>query len=445
MLSMKRLSLALLSVAFVSVMFARGPVLRPVGEGWAKNSVNTTVFRNNSVVSAGGCQYTAYYDNEQYVVVAKRKLNSGKWRVSRTDFKGNCKDAHNVISIMVDGDGYLHISWDHHNNKLHYAVSKEPGSLELGPERAMVGDDENKVTYPEFYRLKGGNLLFVYRSGGSGNGNLVFNFYNSKEKRWSRVQNALIDGEGQRNAYWQMCTDDAGTIHISWVWRESPDVKSNHDLCYARSRDNGVTWENSRGEQYSLPIRASNADYIYRIPQGSELINQTSMSCDAQGNPCIATYWRDSLSAVPQYRIVYWDGTRWMQQQVSRRTTPFTLGGVGTKSIPVSRPRIVMAQVGGKQAACMIFRDAERGSVVSAALCADLAKGEWMYRDLTPFTVAEWEPSFDTELWKSSGKLHIFVQKTIQVNGSDYKVAADVPPTMVNILEINGMKKLWKK
>ena len=31
----------------------------------------------------------------------------------------------------------------------------------------------------------------------------------------------LVSGEGKRNAYWQAVTDKKGTIHISWVWRES--------------------------------------------------------------------------------------------------------------------------------------------------------------------------------------------------------------------------------
>ena len=102
-----------------------------------------------------------------------------------------------------------------------------------------------------------------------------------------QLSDNLIDGEGKRNAYWQACVDDKNIIHISWVWRESPDVASNHDLCYARSKDGGVTWENSRGKKYQLPINATTAEYAWHIPQNSELINQTSMSADKSGNPII--------------------------------------------------------------------------------------------------------------------------------------------------------------
>jgi hypothetical protein len=33
----------------------------------------------------------------------------------------------------------------------------------------------NRVTYPEFHALPGGDLLFLYRDGGSGGGNLAMN------------------------------------------------------------------------------------------------------------------------------------------------------------------------------------------------------------------------------------------------------------------------------
>ena len=55
----------------------------------------------------------------------------------------------------------------------------------------------------------------------------------------------------------------------------------------------GVTWYKSSGEQYELPIQIVNAEYACRLPQNCELINQTSMSADAEGNPYIATYWRE--------------------------------------------------------------------------------------------------------------------------------------------------------
>ena len=164
----------------------------------------------------------------------------------------------------------------------------------------MTGRREDRVTYPEFYNMPDGDLLFLYRDGTSGSGNLVLNRYDVRSKQWTRLQDNLIDGEGDRSAYPQTVVDSLGTIHISWVWRESPDVATNHDLCYARSSDGGATWTKSTGEKYKLPITAASAEYVWRIPQNSELINQTSMAADGRGRPYIAAYWWNLDSAVPQ-------------------------------------------------------------------------------------------------------------------------------------------------
>lgn len=405
-----------------------------VGSGYSGTSVNTTIFRNSSIVTHKGEQYTAYYDADGYMVIAKRALGKEQWLLSRSHYKGNIRDAHNVISLMVDGAGYLHVSFDHHGHPLRYCRSIAPGSITLGPLESMVGEDENDVTYPEFYTLKSGNLLFAYRSGASGRGNLVLNKYNVKLQQWERVQSVLIDGENKRNAYWQLYVDDKGTIHLSFVWRETWMVETNHDLGYARSTDDGKSWCKSDGTPYQLPITIDNAEYAWRIPENSELINQTSMSADAHGNPYIATYWRDADSDVPQYRLVWHDGKGWHSSQVTQRTTPFSLKGGGTKMIPIARPRMVAY----KNKAFYIFRDEERGSKVSMAYTTDLRKGAWQVVDLTNFPVHAWEPSLDSELWKKKQQLHIFVQETHQGDGERTK---DTAPTPVYVLELNSLKQ----
>ena len=153
-----------------------------VGKGWAGNSINTVVFRKNSLASFKDVQFIAFYDAEGYVVIGKRNLKDTVWQLQKTIYKGNIKDAHNCISIAVDGEGYLHMAWDHHNNQLHYCKSVTPLSLELTSQMSMIGPAENKLSYPEFHKLPNGNLLFLYRDGGSGNGNLVINSYDVKKK-----------------------------------------------------------------------------------------------------------------------------------------------------------------------------------------------------------------------------------------------------------------------
>lgn len=424
-------SLFLLPLISAQLSFAQ-TTSSVIGKGWANNSVNTIIFRKNSLVTHNGYQYAAYYNQEKKVVLAKRKLGSNDWITRETDFKGKTEDAHNVISIMMDGDGFLHLAWDHHNNPLHYSRSVEAGSLDLISPTSMVGRNEKELSYPEFYRLPDGNLLFFYRDGGSGRGDLIINKYNRKTKTWSRLQDNLISGERKRNAYWQAFVDDKGTIHISWVWRESPDVASNHDMCYARSKDGGFTWEKSTGEPYSLPIIAATAEHALDIPQKSELINQTSMGADKKGNPFIVSYWKDQGQLIPQYHLLYNLGESWKTMALDFRKTPFSLSGGGTKRIPISRPQVMVKGTGKGASLLMLFRDEERGSKASALLMSSLKKKKWEITDLSEENLGSWEPSFDTELWKQKKLLNLFVQHTEQTDGEGI---SNIQPQPVKVLE----------
>ncbi len=421
-----------------AVCFARNiqaqqiPRVTTAGKGWANNSINTVVFRKNSLVSYRNTQYIAWYNKDGFVVLGKRILPSGKWQLFTTQYKGDMNDAHRSISIMLDGDGYLHLCWDHHNNSLNYCRGVAAGSLQMTGKISMTGSLEDRVTYPEFYRLPNGNLIFLYRDGQSGNGNLIINRYDIHTKQWKQLHNNLIDGENQRNAYWQACTDKKGVIHLSWVWRESSDVASNHDMCYAQSADGGDTWTKSTGEKYQLPVNAGTAEYILRIPQRSELINQTSIYADEESHPFIASYWRDQDDSIPQYHILYKTGDTWQVQNPGFRKTAFTLSGGGTKRIPVSRPQVISWKNGKVNTVAVVFRDEERGSKISMAINNDISKNKWQVKDLTQESVGSWEPTYDTEWWKQKKLLHLFVQFTDQ---KDSEGRAAIAPQEISVLE----------
>ncbi|WP_198550759.1 BNR repeat-containing protein [Salegentibacter salinarum] len=407
-----------------------------VGDGWANNSVNTVIFREKAITTHKKNQFTAFYNEEGFMVLAKRKLDRSSWEIHKTRYKGNTKDAHNAISIAIDGDGFLHVSWDHHDNELRYARSKKALGLELSEKMPMTNNLEDKVSYPQFYNLKDGNLVFFYRSGHSGSGSLIANNYSTKTHNWTRLQDNLIDGEDKRNAYWQTTVDSKGTIHISWVWRESWDVATNHDIAYARSKDGGKTWEKSTGEKYELPITESSAEYAWKVPQNSSLINQTSITTDAEGNPYIASYWNEENIDATQFQVVYLEDGNWKKETTDFRKSFFNLGGGGTKSIPISRPEILIGEnVRGKKV-YLLFRDEERDNKVSIAGKSFFSNDKWKVDDLTDYSVGQWEPNYDKELFQIKNDLHIFLQKVIQVDGEGI---AEEEATPIKILEIKNL------
>lgn len=232
--------------------------------------------------------------------------------------------------------------------------------------------------------------------------------------------------------YWRVAVDQVGTIHLSWVWRESPDVASNHDLCYAKSTDGGISWLKSTGEKYQLPITATNAEYTVKIPQQSELINQTSMFADAKGNVFIAGYWRGANETGPQYHLVFKTDSSWKVSNLNFRKTTFSLSGTGTKRIPISRPQIIVWPNGKYYVAGLLFRDAERGNKASIALNDHLGSENWIIKDLTKTSMGDWEPTYDTELWKTKSILSLFLQNVTQIDGEG---KAEQTPTQVQVLD----------
>ena len=207
--------------------------------------------------------FRAFYDGD-YPRVREAQTRPSELEVATAQYSGDARDAQKSISISIAVNGFLHIPLNQHDTPLHIAAAPS-GTLEPGP----IDDGEgSRVTYP-ILSLRGFDLLFLYPRRSSGSGDLMLRRYHTRTRKWVRVHDSLIDGEGERNAYWQMAVDSKGTIHLSWVWRETPDVATNHDLCYAKSDDGGKTWRKSSGEKYRLPITAGTAEYAFGIRSGA--------------------------------------------------------------------------------------------------------------------------------------------------------------------------------
>jgi rhamnogalacturonyl hydrolase YesR len=298
--------------------------------------------------------------------------------------------------------------------------------------RAMVGEAEQSLTYPQFFRLADGNLLFLYRDGGSGNGRLLLNHYNAEQQKWSRRQDNLIEGESQRSAYWDMSIDKNGRLHLAWNWRETPDVASNHDLLYARSDDGGKTWQRSDGGDYQLPITQASAEVAAAIPQNHNLMNPPAVGANRQGQPVIASYWSPETDARPRFNLVHRDEHGWHTIPGPEAGRDFSLQGHGTKHPPISRAALLV-ETGWGKGAHLIYRDDSRENRVLAASVDDLQKPEWHFRYLTEKSVGAWEPSIDPAQWQRMKQAQLLLQPATQLDGNDHS-GSDAKPTPLSLL-----------
>lgn len=435
-----RALLSLLVAGFIAMLFSATsraadpttlPLTRiPIGMAYAGTAVNTAIFRVNAVVSASGYQFVTYYDADGAVVVARRKLGDTNWDIAPQPFKGNIRDAHNVVVLGVSYDGRLHLSYDHHGNALHYRVSEKPLDVHsFGPERPMTGAKEDHVSYPQFVSGADGSFYFFYRDGASGNGTLCLNRYDVPTAKWQAVHHPLVDGENKCNPYWwRPAIGPAGEIHLAWCWRDRPNAETNHDLCYAMSKDGGKTWLRSDGKAQAIPVTRGNAEVVDPIPQNSNLINQCSAAIDSAGHPHLTHYHNDA-AGVPQYFHVWHDGTAWHRNQVSHRTQKFSLGGAGSLAIPISRPEIAISKSGGVY---VITRDAEIGGGIRLYRAAGAPYDQWEPIDLTREDQGNWEPAYDIPRLQTAGVLSLFV---LPVRQGNHERTTDFPPQEAVLFE----------
>jgi hypothetical protein len=270
------------------------------------------------IVTKAGRQYVAFYDAERRLTIASRAIDSDAWQFVGLPTSVGW-DSHNYVVLAIDDGGYLHVSGNMHAVPLVYYRSTKPWEIaSLEPVPGMVGRDEQRCTYPKFFRGPKNELLFTYRDGSSGNGNQIYNVYDEKARSWRRLLDTpLTDGEGERNAYLQGPQKGPdGLFHLIWVWRETPDCATNHDLCYARSRDL-VHWETSGGKPLELPIRLATAEVVDPVPEHGGLINGCEhLGFDSDKRPVLSYHKFDANGKTQAYTARLESG-KWVVRQAS--------------------------------------------------------------------------------------------------------------------------------
>lgn len=394
-----------------------------LGDAWAGNTINTVIFRHHGIFTHDNTQYTAFYVDAHTLRLVQRDLVTDTLKTFDLPGEYNLRDAHNSISMGIDRNGHLHISYDHHATQLRYRRSINPGDIGAWTqELPMTGAHEEKVTYPTFILPHHGfPLTFLYRDGVHDKGTARIKTYDEATQTWTNHPQPILSGAEQKpwtsNAYWNhpaVGTD--GSLHLSFVWRthtlgEEQRI-NNINIGYACSYDNGLTWQTSHKRPYKLPITQVNAETIYPVSPGSNLINQTSMALDSHNRPHIAFY-ADDPDGIPQYQHLWFDGKVWHHQIVSNRTQAFSLQGGGTLQIPISRPEIVI----DRQDNVYIITRGDHTVNRTAATC--LLAPDYRYLPENTLILCDQElgfaePIIDRSRWQQVNVLTLLVQKNQQ-------------------------------
>ena len=370
-------------------------------------------FIQDNIVKHNNYQYYIVVNTSKNPVVCKRDINTGVTTTfDLSTVSGNplsaptADDLHNVYSLAVDSDGYIHVSGNHHGNALRYIRSNNPETISAWTTIGMVGTEENAVTYPAFLKLPNGKLLFFYRNGASGNGNTYVNTYNTSTQTWARTA-FLFDGiTSGESAYLNHIGVDwsTGTIHIMLVWRGTGNANTNNDICYVKSSDEGITWKKYDGTTYTLPITHSTVEVVVDTDAtGSGLVNQCGFEVGTDGVPHGA-FWLYDTNGYTQMHHVYHNDTEWVNEQVTNWTYRLETN-VGVLGGQLSRPSVVVTT---DNRVFFVYRNSieNKGSIRMMEVTPGNKRVDFPILNLDLY---DYEFTFDTECMKKDNILSAII------------------------------------
>lgn len=296
------------------------------------------------LLTHGSQQVVAYYNENHQMVVAQRHTQERNWQKAVLPSKVGW-DSHNYITMATDAAGDIHLAGNMHCVPLIYFRTQQAGDITTFTKLAMTGKEEQRCTYPRFVKTADGTLLFMYRSGGSGNGRRFYNRYDVTQKTWARfLDTPLFEGEGKRNAYpLGPSRGPDGDFHLVWVWRDTPDCATNHHLSYARSTDL-KHWRAANGQPLRLPFTLEqSAAWVDAVPSGGGIINGCErLVFDGRNRPTVVYHKRDDAGHMQIY-VARFQAGAWTPRAITTwdKEIPFSGRGampfIGIRISHVSR------------------------------------------------------------------------------------------------------------
>lgn len=386
--------------------------------GYTGNHTNPNTMRWNAITSVdlGGTIYQAvcFWDGEGDLIIGKRVLD-GAWTLYDTGINITGDDNHDVCTIGIDPNGYIHCVYDLHAEALKYAKSNAAidtwtGTMTTG--LSMLGTNETSVTYPTFINDPAGNLYFIFRDGPAGNGDLYMYKYNHGATTWAGVTGTtagkVINGKtNSYSPYWEHpCFDSdfgsGGYFHLAFHWVDVAGTGQNFDKCYVKW--DGTNWVKSDDTAQTIPITNANAEVIDDV--GAYDLGMTSFNSlysDSSGNPHIV-YSKTGGDAFRHLYHAYHNGTSWT---ITQLTTTKGFGSDVYDGETGFFPAIAIDRA--SNIVYVIYRDPTYGDNIRLLKSANFTT--WTDKEVYPYSVGWWSPKYDYVEFERSGNLYIPIEQ----------------------------------
>jgi len=233
-------------------------------------------------------------------------------------------DDHNNPSVMFLPDGRLITFYSEHNGNLYMRKSKNPEDISDWEPALIISNDEGRYTYSNPVMLSEENnriYLFGRKSGASGSFTewwQHFMYSDDKGETWSESQ-IYLDNEGRDNPpYLKLITDHKSRIDFLFT-DGHPKIGSDVSV-YHMYYKNGAFYQTS-GKRITgiddLPVLISRVDKVYDAKGSNIRAWIWDLALDDKDNPVI-TYARYPDETDHRYHYAYWDGQKWIDEEVCR-------------------------------------------------------------------------------------------------------------------------------
>ena len=371
--------------------------------------------QDNVTTLDDGTQYWVGINASTKPVISKRNVDTGTdWAtpfdlstIAGDPFQPQAADSHNTFALGVDSNGRVIVAGNMHENPMRCAYTTNPGDLTAWTVVPPSGDGtQDQCTYVSFFTAGDGVLFRYWRDGAATQGNVFFDRWNPTTLAFENqvtFMNGVVSAEGPYP--WRVAVSREGKIGVFFCWRGEAGADTNNDLCYVESVDNGATWRRADGSAQTLPITHANAQVIVPAQTGDGLLNQGGSDFDIDERPHAGIQLYDA-NGKTQIHHVWWNGTAWVNDQVTNWRETVVQAGQTTLDLVVARPQVVCSDQGRT---LLITRTRGEG-LNGRPVCIDVTPGAGNnVFPILDMDLEEWEPAIDSRALRSRNALTMFV------------------------------------
>jgi hypothetical protein len=126
-----------------------------------------------------------------------------------------------------------------------------------------------------------------------------------------------------------------GWYHVYWVWRDTPDCSTNHDLSYIKSPDL-KNWFNAFGEAIELPATLDKKSVIVDpIHVKGGIINLAAKLCLDENNSAVFAYHKYDSNGNIQFYTAQTKNGEWVYKEITNWDYRWEFSGNGSINVEV--------------------------------------------------------------------------------------------------------------